>query len=149
MMNLTSNIIEVEDSWEAVNDWFCREKLSDGLPIVPPTAERVERMLEGAAAIRRKLSARFRRSGRRQDRENRHQCGHGGLPAGIFAGGHRCGRSDVRAPLQPLRRSGNHRLRRSGAAAEWTARKTLNINCDAGVFGPGFRPTQPSAARFA
>ena len=37
-MNFTSPIIEVEDSWEAVNDWFCREKLSDGLPIVPPTA---------------------------------------------------------------------------------------------------------------
>src|SRR5215510_10886474 len=47
MKNLTSNIIEVEDSLEAVNDWFCREKLSDGLPIVPPTAERVERMLDG------------------------------------------------------------------------------------------------------
>ena len=46
MSNLTSPIIEVEDSLEAVNDWFCREKLSDGLPIVPPTAERVERMLE-------------------------------------------------------------------------------------------------------
>ena len=47
MSNLTSNIIEVEDSLEAANDWFCRKKLSDGLPIVPPTAERVERMLDG------------------------------------------------------------------------------------------------------
>ena len=44
-MNLTSNLIEVEDNWEAVNDWFLKEKLSDGLPIVPPTAERVEKML--------------------------------------------------------------------------------------------------------
>ena len=49
-MNLTSPIIEVEDSLEAVNDWFCREKLSDGLPIVPPTPERVERMLEGTTS---------------------------------------------------------------------------------------------------
>ena len=49
MTTLTSPIIEVEDSWEAANDWFCREKLSDGLPIVPPTPERVTRMLEGAA----------------------------------------------------------------------------------------------------
>ena len=47
MKALTSNIIEVEDNWEAANDWFCREKLSDGLPIVPPTPERVTRMLEG------------------------------------------------------------------------------------------------------
>jgi hypothetical protein len=44
-MNLTSNLIEVEDNWEAVNDWFLKEKLSDGLPIVPPTAARVEKML--------------------------------------------------------------------------------------------------------
>jgi hypothetical protein len=47
MTTLTSPIIEVEDSWEAANDWFCREKLSDGLPIVPPTPQRVTRMLEG------------------------------------------------------------------------------------------------------
>src|SRR3954468_3035204 len=46
-MNLTSNVIEVEDSWEAANDWFLNEKLSDGLPIVPPTRERVEKMLGG------------------------------------------------------------------------------------------------------
>ena len=45
MPSLASNLIEVEDSWEAVNDWFCAEKLSDGLPIVPPTPERVEKML--------------------------------------------------------------------------------------------------------
>src|SRR5436190_18109496 len=47
MKNLISNIIEVDDSLEAANDWFCREKLSDGLPIVPPTPERVEKMLDG------------------------------------------------------------------------------------------------------
>src|SRR6266545_869947 len=45
MPTLTSNLSEVEDNWEAVNDLFCKEKLSDGLPIVPPTAERGERML--------------------------------------------------------------------------------------------------------
>ncbi len=49
MTTLTSPIIEVEDSWEAANDWFCREKLSDGLPIVPPTPERVSRMLEATS----------------------------------------------------------------------------------------------------
>jgi hypothetical protein len=45
-MTLTSPLIEVEDSWEAANDWFLKEKLSDGLPIVPPTPERVARMLD-------------------------------------------------------------------------------------------------------
>src|ERR671931_2347286 len=47
MSNLASPMIEVEDSWEAANDWFLKEKLSDGLPIVPPTPERVEKMLGG------------------------------------------------------------------------------------------------------
>ncbi|MDH3446320.1 MAG: hypothetical protein OEN50_20545, partial [Deltaproteobacteria bacterium] len=46
-MNLKSNLIEVEDSWEAANDWFLNEKLSDGLPIVPPTPKRVQHMLSG------------------------------------------------------------------------------------------------------
>jgi hypothetical protein len=41
-MTLPSNLIEDEDNWEAVTDWFLKEKLSDGLPIVPPTAARVE-----------------------------------------------------------------------------------------------------------
>jgi len=27
-MNLTSNLIEVEDSWEAANDWFLKDKLA-------------------------------------------------------------------------------------------------------------------------
>ena len=49
MKKLTSDLIEVDDSLEAANDWFLGERLSDGLPIVPPTRERVERMLEGVA----------------------------------------------------------------------------------------------------
>lgn len=32
-------------SFEEVNDYFCRNELSDTLPIVPPTAEKVERFL--------------------------------------------------------------------------------------------------------
>jgi len=41
-------IIELEDSWEAVNDWFLRHDLTDGLPIVPPTQPRVSAMVEYA-----------------------------------------------------------------------------------------------------
>jgi len=36
--------IEVEDSWEAVNAFFLEHELTDGLPIVPPTQERVRAM---------------------------------------------------------------------------------------------------------
>ena len=46
-VGLVSEVIEVDDSLEAANDWFLERQLSDGLPIVPPTRERVERMLAG------------------------------------------------------------------------------------------------------
>ena len=35
-VKLASEVIEVEDSLEAANDWFLDRQLSDGLPIVPP-----------------------------------------------------------------------------------------------------------------
>ena len=37
-------ILELEDSWEAVNEWFLEHDLTDGLPIVPPTEARVAAM---------------------------------------------------------------------------------------------------------
>ena len=45
MGNLTSRLLEVRDNPEAVNQLFLDKGWSDGLPIVPPTPERVERML--------------------------------------------------------------------------------------------------------
>src|SRR5580704_10195254 len=41
------NVKDLPDSLEAVNDYFYEQGLTDGLPIVPPTLERVERMLSG------------------------------------------------------------------------------------------------------
>jgi len=37
-------ILELEDSWEAINAWFLSHDLTDGLPIVPPTEARVAAM---------------------------------------------------------------------------------------------------------
>lgn len=45
MVGLTSRLLEVQDNLEAVNQLFMDKGWSDGLPIVPPTPERVERML--------------------------------------------------------------------------------------------------------
>ena len=39
--------IALDDDLDAVQDWFYEQGLTDGLPIVPPTPERVERMLAG------------------------------------------------------------------------------------------------------
>ena len=44
-MDLQSERISLSDSLEAVNDWFYDQGWTDGLPIIPPTAERVERIL--------------------------------------------------------------------------------------------------------
>ena len=35
---------ELEDNWEAINQWFLENDLTDGLPIVPPTEARVHAM---------------------------------------------------------------------------------------------------------
>src|SRR5215475_5337069 len=39
--------LELPDSLEAINDHFCKNGWTDGLPIIPPTPERVEKMLSG------------------------------------------------------------------------------------------------------
>jgi hypothetical protein len=39
-------ILELEDSWEAINEWFLANDLTDGLPIVPPTQARVATMTD-------------------------------------------------------------------------------------------------------
>src|SRR6202521_3329094 len=42
-----ANTIDLPDSLEAINDHFYEQGWTDGLPIIPPTPERVERMLAG------------------------------------------------------------------------------------------------------
>ena len=140
MKNLTSNIIEVEDSLEAANDWFCREKLSDGLPIVPPTPERVGRMLDGtrrdpeeviglippkwAPATIEKIAINAVMAG----------CLPEYLPVVIAAVEAIC---EPRFNLYGVQATTGY----VGPAllVNGPVRKQLEINCDAGVFGPGYR----------
>lgn len=45
---LTSDPLDIDgDDFESINDDLYRRNLTDGLPVVPPTQERVERMLTG------------------------------------------------------------------------------------------------------
>lgn len=46
---LVSDIFELEDDLERINREYYRRGWTDGLPIIPPTEERVLRMLEGTA----------------------------------------------------------------------------------------------------
>ncbi len=41
-------IVQADDSWAAANAWFLEHDLTDGLPIVPPTEERVKAMTDYA-----------------------------------------------------------------------------------------------------
>ncbi|MBI4082884.1 MAG: hypothetical protein HY423_09770 [Candidatus Lambdaproteobacteria bacterium] len=45
---LEAPILEVEDSFDAINAWFLERDLTDGLPIVPPTEARVGAMTDYA-----------------------------------------------------------------------------------------------------
>ena len=45
MVQLNSPRIELEDEYEAIQSWFLEQGWGDGLPLVPPTAARVEAML--------------------------------------------------------------------------------------------------------
>jgi hypothetical protein len=47
-MTLRSSRVQVEDTPEAINEYFRARRWSDGLPIVPPTESRVLAMLAGA-----------------------------------------------------------------------------------------------------
>ncbi len=40
--------VQIEDSFEAVNDYLSRRRMTDGLPVVPPTEERVAAMVAGS-----------------------------------------------------------------------------------------------------
>ena len=47
MVNLDSDRFEIENDYELIQSWFMDQGWGDGLPIVPPTPNRVERMLHG------------------------------------------------------------------------------------------------------
>lgn len=52
-------LIEAPDDLETINRLYCERKWSDGLPIIPPTAERVERMLGETRRARGEIVARL------------------------------------------------------------------------------------------
>jgi hypothetical protein len=50
-------VVEAPDDLDAFQTWAMAERWSDGLPVLPPTAERVDRMLGGQAARRHEVVA--------------------------------------------------------------------------------------------
>ncbi len=50
-------ILEVPDDIESMHRFFVEQKISDGLPVIPPTAERIARMLAKSASARDEVIA--------------------------------------------------------------------------------------------
>ena len=104
-------LAELEDDIEAM---FTRG-WTDGLPVVPPTEERVLRHARGhdagAGRDRRHRAARPRR---RHGREGRHRRRDGGLPARVPAVGAHRGRGDLHRRVQHPRRAGDDDAGRPG-----------------------------------
>ncbi|MDA1128580.1 MAG: hypothetical protein O2913_07775 [Chloroflexi bacterium] len=63
MADLISERLEVTDDFEAVQNLYLERGWTDGLPVVPPTPERVAAMLAATPLGLRTSSARFRPTG--------------------------------------------------------------------------------------
>jgi len=122
-----------------IEDWFERG-VTDGLPVVPPTRERVERMLSGMSRPRDMLVA-----------EVPPNCGRATVEKlavnAVMAG---CRReyfpvvlAVVEAACDPAfnlhGQSGTTNAASPLIIVNGPARRRLHINCGAGVFGPGSR----------
>ena len=95
-------------------EFLDQQGMTDGLPVVPPTEERVARMLAGTSRQPgRRGGRRAAEPGAGHGGEGRHQRRHGRLQAGISAGGDRRRRGGVHRRLQPARRAGHDVLRRA------------------------------------
>ena len=133
-----SELIELDDSLEAVQAHFLERGWTDGLPIVPPTPERVRAMLAGIDAepdhAGRQAPAALGRGHDREDRDQRRLagCRPGALPVLVAAleamldpAFNLYGVQATTHPVAPL-------LIVNGPGAA-----RLGMHAGAGVFGPG------------
>jgi hypothetical protein len=130
-----------DDSLDRVNDYFYEQGWTDGLPIVPPTAARVEKMLAGMAShdadeLIGAVPPKFGHATFRQVAVNAVMagCRPEYLPVVVAA---------LRAVLEPAYGL-EHRQTTTHAGApliivNGPIVQRLRINCGTGVFGPGWR----------
>src|ERR1700676_2875009 len=137
----TTNMIELPDSLEAINDHFYLQGWTDGLPIIPPTSDRVDTMLAGmswrdaddvigivppamGAATLRNIAVNAVMAGCRPDY----------LPVIVAAVSAVLEKSYALAHRQPPTHAGAPLLIVNGPII-----KELGLNYGNGVFGPGWR----------
>jgi hypothetical protein len=109
---LKARQVTIGDAEDPVEACFARG-WTDGLPVVPPTPERVLRMLAGTTpGARRGASAGAARPCALHGREGRHQRGDGRLPARVHAGGAGRGRGGADRRIRHARRAVHHHVLR-------------------------------------
>ena len=119
---------------------FCTREWCDGLPFVPPTAERVRAMLAGARTkAAESLGAMAPLWRRVLGREAGGQLGDGRLRARVLPGDRGRGPGPARSRLQPLRRPGHHASGGAPGVVTGPYARTIGLHPGSGLFGPGFR----------
>lgn len=125
---------------DGVTRSFYREGKTDGLPVVPPTEDRVERMLEGTDLPRDELLGRL---GTREGALTVETLAVNGVMAGCLP---------IHMPLliagaRALADPQSNAIQASVSTGSWAylfvvngpIRQALDVNADTGAFGPGFR----------
>ncbi|MFT4881973.1 MAG: hypothetical protein ACI9CA_000587 [Natronomonas sp.] len=125
---------------EEVTSSFYREGKTDGLPVVPPTEERVERMLEGTDLPRDEVLGRL---GTREGELTVETLAVNGVMAGCLP---------IHMPLlvagmRALSDPKSNAIQASVSTGSWAyllvvngpIREALEVNSDTAAFGPGFR----------
>ena len=137
---LTSEKVQVADSAEAVMNLFLEKGWSDGLPVIPPTEEAVERMLAGTnrdpADIVAAIPPRWAKATVEKIAINAVMAGclPEYLPLLITAVEAMCEEPLRLLGIQPTTHPGSVLLIVNGPIA-----KKLDINSKSGAFGPGWR----------
>ncbi len=139
-LRFQSSLVEVPDSLEEANEFLLSRRMTDGLPIIPPTPERVERMLKGTRRGLREVVGRVPPLWGPATVEKiainavMAGCVPEYMPALIAAVEAVCDEPFNLHGIQTTTNSVGPMLVFNGPI-----RQQLNINCGAGVLGPGWR----------
>jgi hypothetical protein len=125
---------------EGVTESFYRDGRTDGLPVVPPTEERVERMLEGTDRPREDVIGRL---GTREGALTVEKLAVNGVMAGCLPVHMPLLLAGARALADPK----SNAIQASVSTGSWAylfvvngpIRDALDLNSDTAAFGPGFR----------
>ena len=137
---LTSDRLEFYSYSDAVESYMSRG-WTDGLPIIPPTADRVSAFLDRAGLPPSEIPGHGAHQGPRgHRREGGHQHRHGRLPPRALSRGRRRRQGHDRAPVQPARHLGQHDGRgHPGRGSTGPVAREIGMNSGVSVFGPGNR----------